>query len=83
VLPGTGLGINQLGLQLRHPGVQRRDLILEQSNLAFQEGDVRLDYRRKRKPYLRGQRRLLVHSKILALIRRPAYSPWTITFTGP
>jgi hypothetical protein len=62
VLVGACLGIGELQPNLPQFGLQGRDLLLQQGDLAFLKGEITLGQRRERSTNLGGQTRLLVHA---------------------
>ena len=57
----TEMRVRQLRLQLGDRRMERRYLIVEDGNLGFQEGKVRLDQRRQRRAHLGRYGWLLTH----------------------
>jgi hypothetical protein len=70
---GARPGLGQLSFQLGDCRLQRGHLIAQERNLALQEPDVGLGYRREGGPQFGGQGRLRVHGVILAPAHPPAY----------
>jgi hypothetical protein len=54
VLVSACLGIRQLRLEIGHPGVQKRNLILEKRNLRLQKGQIRPSQRWQAGAYVTG-----------------------------